>query len=121
MTKPFAVNIVIGQPPISNIEAKEAVDLALACAAFEQKVNLLFIDEGIFHLLKGQNQLFHDDKLHDRLLSALKFYDIQNIYAAKACLKRYALSEARLIDGVTLLSKHDIQAMLEQNQTTLIF
>ena len=46
------ISVIIHSPPFASIAGKEGVDLALVCAAFEQKVNLIFVGSGVLHLSK---------------------------------------------------------------------
>ena len=41
--------------PYGNNKAKLVMDAALAAAVFEQQVNFLFMDDGVFQLVQNQN------------------------------------------------------------------
>ena len=43
------------KPPYGNSLAREAIDIALATAAFDQALTLLFSEDGVFQLLDQQN------------------------------------------------------------------
>ena len=74
------INIVIHQTALTNASFKESIDLALVCAAFDQKVNLIFVDNGVYNLMTKQNYQSIGDKNHLDILKGLEFYDIENIY-----------------------------------------
>jgi tRNA 2-thiouridine synthesizing protein C len=113
--------IIISEPSISMVNSKEAIDIGLVCAAFDHKVNLVFVDQGVFHLLNNQMSEAIDDKLHDRQLKALPFYDIDTIYAETESLNEYSLVDCELIDTVEQVSRKNIRQMTEQSKQVFIF
>lgn len=46
--------LVLRRGPYGNALARASLDVALAAAAFEQDVHLLFMDDGVWQLLPGQ-------------------------------------------------------------------
>ncbi|MGL4834236.1 MAG: DsrE family protein, partial [Shewanella sp.] len=44
--------ILFRSAPHGTTKGREGLDLALLSASFEQEVSLLFVDEGILHLVK---------------------------------------------------------------------
>jgi len=115
------ISIVISQGPFARISGKEGVDLALVCAAFEQKVNLIFVDEGVFHLVKTQDADAIDDKTHDKQLQALAFYEIEHLYAESQSLRRYSMGHDDLLDAVELRSRDEIRQLCRQSKQTVTF
>ena len=47
--------LIITRRPPAHLAAREALDLALAAAAFGVPVGLLFMDDGVLQLRKGQD------------------------------------------------------------------
>lgn len=121
MQNNLSINIIISSPPFGLIDGKEGVDLALVCAAFEQDVNLIFVDEGIFHLIKNQNGDYFADKLHDKQLNALAFYDIESLYAEKESLQRFDLAPTSLLTNTILIDRLKINQFISTAQKTVIF
>jgi len=115
------VSIIISQPPISMIDTKEAIDLGLVFAAFEQSVNFIFINQGVLHLLNNQDTKAIDDKLHDRQLKALPFYEIETIYAEAESLAEYRLTSDHLIETVECLDTQSIHKLVNQSKQTFVF
>lgn len=112
---------MISSPPFSHIDGKEGLDLALVCAAFEQQVKLIFVDQGVLHLIDNQKSSAIDDKLHNKQLSALEFYDIEQIYAETESLKQYSLLEESLIANVTSLNRQAINKICINSQQVINF
>ena len=127
MTKPeptnkqTRTNIIIESPPFSTINGKEGVDLALVCAAFDQQINLIFADQGVFHLINSQDGAYIEDKLHDKQLNALEFYDIEKIYVESESLDELNLTKENLIENVSLLSRKTIRDFCDSSNQTVVF
>ena len=97
-------------PPYGHSIAREALDMALASAAFEQQVSLVFSQDAIFQLLNQQNSAKTEKKPHIGMINALPLYEIDDIYyLADDCSARSiaptalvphakALSSAQLAD-----------------------
>ena len=57
-------------------KAKLVIDAALAAAAFEQQVNFLFMDDGVFQLVQNQNAESISSKTIGRALETLELYGL---------------------------------------------
>ena len=101
-------NIIINQPASNGAEFKESVDLGLVCAAFEHQVNLIFVDLGVFNLLKKQNASLVSDKNHADILKGLEFYDIENLYVEKESLSKTGYELEDLIESVQIINAQEI-------------
>ncbi len=101
-------NIVISQAAFSGASFKEAIDLALVTAAFDQKITLIFVDEGIFNLIANQNATPIADITHTDILNGLEYYDIDEIWVEKESLQQAGVSPEQLIASVSLVSRQDI-------------
>ncbi len=117
----ITTSLIIQTPPIGTIAGKEGLDLALVCAAFEHKVNLIFADEGIFHLINSQKSDLFDDKNHDKQLKALEFYDIDKLYAEVESLVRFSLTAEHLLSDVEMLSSSQINSLISQSDKIFSF
>ncbi|MGX5201566.1 sulfurtransferase complex subunit TusC [Aliikangiella sp. IMCC44632] len=117
----MSTSIVIESPPFSRISAKEGVDLALVCAAFEQSVNLIFVEDGVYHLLNAQDDSAFPDKNHDKQLKSLEYYDIDNILVETESLQSRGLEVAQLIDKVSALSSAEIKTRVSESDQCLVF
>lgn len=95
--------------PYGNSLAKEALDAILAASAYDQDLSLLFMDDGVFQLLKNQTPLHIAQKSFSAILPALSLYEIDNIYVhAESMIKRkitiddFALDNLHVIDSTTV-------------------
>lgn len=78
--------------PYGTIYALESLEVVLIGAAFEQDVSLLFMDDGVFQLAKGQDTAGVEMKNFSPTYSALGDYDITKIYVCTDSLKERGLS-----------------------------
>ncbi|MET1257223.1 DsrE family protein [Aliikangiella maris] len=116
-----SITIIIQSPPFSCLTGKEGIDLGLVCATFEQKVNLVFNGQGIFHLLKTQEDSFFDNKNFDKQIAGLSFYDIEKVYAVSESLERYTISADNLIQDIICIDNKEFTKLSQQSQHTVIF
>ena len=102
--------IVVRRAPYGSSLARTALDTALAAAAFDQPVDLLFLGDGVLQLQAGQDTAALGLKNCGRLLASLPLYDIDKVYADAAAVERYGLPIDQTPVPAELL---DHQAMAE--------
>lgn len=78
--------------PYGTVYALESLEVVLIGAAFEQDVSLLFMDDGVFQIAKGQNTDGIEMKNFSPTYSALGDYDIKNIYVDKQSMEERGLT-----------------------------
>ena|SRR5690606_41125314 len=101
---------VFSQAPHQGLSAKEGFDFALACAAFDQHVDMFFTANGIYHLLKGQDCTALKSKNHSASIAAFELYGIETCYYNNKSL---------LESGLTLEDLMDIKAQPGDVQTLM--
>jgi len=84
--------------PYGTIYALESLEVVLIGAAFEQDVELAFIDDGVFQLTKGQDTKGIGVKNFSPTYKALGDYDVKKIYVEKESLEARGLSVDDLMD-----------------------
>jgi tRNA 2-thiouridine synthesizing protein C len=85
------VLVVIRRSPYGSSLAKASVDVALAMAAFEQAVDVLFMGEGVLQLVPDQDSRSLGLKNIERQLASLPLYDVNQIYVDAEAAARYNL------------------------------
>ncbi len=105
------INIVIRETALTSAHFKESIDLALVCAAFDQKVNLIFVDNGVYNLITKQNYHPLGDKNHLDILKGLEFYDIENVYVEQESIEIRKISKHKLIESCEVLSTNEIKML----------
>ncbi|MCB1687315.1 MAG: sulfurtransferase complex subunit TusC [Halioglobus sp.] len=104
--------IVMRQSPYGTSLAKAAVDVALATAAFDQLVDLLFVGDGVLQLLAGQDSQSLGKKNIGRQLASLPLYDINQVYFDAEAVSRYNLDMSSSPVTAKLLNPQEMQQLM---------
>lgn len=107
--------------PYGTIYAWESLEVVLIGAAFEQDVSLLFMDDGVFQLTKGQDTKGIGMKNFSSTYKALEMYDVEKIYVDAESLQARGLSEEDLIIDVQVLDSAGVRDLLESQDVLLNF
>jgi tRNA 2-thiouridine synthesizing protein C len=78
--------------PYGTVYALESLEVVLIGAAFEQEVQLVFVDDGVYQLTKGQATDGIGMKNFSKTYSALGDYDVNQIYVDEQSLKDRGLT-----------------------------
>ncbi|ORU90899.1 MAG: hypothetical protein A6F71_08120 [Cycloclasticus sp. symbiont of Poecilosclerida sp. M] len=99
------VSFVFDKPLHGRVLAQEFFDVLLMAAAFDQKVSLYFMADGVFSLLKNQVPEMLDMKNNSPLLEALAIYDVDNLYIEKESMDDRGIQNEQLILALEVLSQ----------------
>ncbi len=113
--------ICIRSAPHGQAHGRNALDIALTGATFEQNISLLFLDDGIYQLKDQQQPAAIGLKNFAATYKALPLYDINAIYVAIDSLILRQINVQELLLPVQLIEQHAIQALLAQQDTILNF
>lgn len=113
--------LVCRQPPYGNALARAALDMALAAAAFEQRVSLLFMGDGVWQLQRGQDGVAICQKDFDRQLAALPLYDVSTIYVDAEALKQRGMEPSLLVLDAMPLTAQEMGRLMERHDLVLNF
>jgi tRNA 2-thiouridine synthesizing protein C len=114
--------IISRRPPYGSNLSREALDVALAAAVYDQEIGILFMDDGVFQLLENQNPEDIEQKNIASILPALSLYGIDTIYVHKESLEDRALKRNELVlDGIKILTNDDVKKLLDQQDHLLSF
>ena len=112
---------VCRRPPYGSSLAREALDVALAAAAFDQPVALLFLGDGVLQLLPQQQAPGIDQKPLDKQLAALPLYDVDKLYVDSEALHARQLQPADLALPAQPLTPGEITVLLAEHDVVLGF
>ena len=121
--------------PYGTVYALESLEVVLIGAAFEQDVQLLFMDDGVFQIAKGQDTAESGMKNFSPTYSALGDYEVTKMYVDKESLEERGLTVDDLIplvwededddyaekDSIILVSRAEIAALMEEQDVVLSF
>lgn len=113
--------VVIQSSPYGTTNAKDALDVLLTLAAFEQEPGLLLQGSGVSMLGLDTQGAF---KQPGKMLAALPMYDVETLYLDKDALDRYAIP-AHQVNACPLdcelLDQPAIGKLMAQYQHVLVF
>jgi tRNA 2-thiouridine synthesizing protein C len=107
INEPQRILWIIDTLPLSSEKAREDLDFIFMLAAFEIKMTLLFIHEGVFQLL-DTDHLRIQQRAFTPLLKAYQDYEIENIYVLQESLTQFNLSTQDFTLPISCLHEKDI-------------
>jgi tRNA 2-thiouridine synthesizing protein C len=84
--------------PYGTIYALEALEVVLISAAFEQDVSVVFLDDGVYQLVKGQDTSGIGMKNFSPTFRALGDYEVTKLYVEKESLDERGLKPTDLME-----------------------
>jgi tRNA 2-thiouridine synthesizing protein C len=115
------VMFVNRKAPYGTIYALESLEVVLITATFDQDVSLVFLDDGVYELLKGQNTQAIGIKNFSPTYRALDGYDVEKLYVERESLEARGLSEDQLLVDVEVLSSPEMGELMAQQDVVLSF
>jgi len=106
--------IVSRSAPWTTSTAREALDIALSAAAFDLQAALLFLDDGVFQLLAGQQASRLEQKDLSANLKALPLFGIEQCYGAKSSLIERGLQDSLLNLELQWLDDKEVTELFAQ-------
>tara|TARA_R110002072_G_scaffold4663_3_gene32410 strand:- start:17026 stop:17391 length:366 start_codon:yes stop_codon:yes gene_type:complete len=113
------ITLLIRQPPYGSSSAKAALDMALSAAVFEQQVQLIFVDDGVFQLLPDQAPQAILAKNTSAALTALPLYGIDTIYADDTSLAQRNIDRDALPALVRRINQQEISRLIHDSDVVL--
>lgn len=107
--------------PYGTIYALESLEVVLITATFDQDVSLVFIDDGVYELVKGQQTKGIGIKNFSPSYRALEGYDVEKLYVDRASLSARGLSEQDLLVPVEVLDATQMGQLMAQQDVILSF
>ena len=107
--------------PYGTIYALESLEVVLISAAFDQDVSLVFMDDGIYQVVKGQHTKAIDVKNFSPTYRALEGYDIEKLYVDKDSLDQRGLTEDDLLVDVQVLDAAGMAKLMAEQDVVLSF
>jgi len=113
--------LICRRAPYGQALAREALDVALTAATFDQQVALLFMGDGVLQLLKAQQPAAIAQKALDKQLAALPLYDVETIYVEADALQTLGLALSDLVLPAQPLSAAAIAEQIAAHDIVLGF
>ena len=114
------LTVLITHAPYDGTLARSGLDAALAAAAFEQPVQLIFSGHGVYNLLE-QDTTVTGTRNISKLIASLPLYDIEPIYIEASALKQFGIHRASLPAGVQVMDNAAIALLLARSDHVVNF
>ncbi|MCG8413708.1 MAG: sulfurtransferase complex subunit TusC [Pseudomonadales bacterium] len=101
--------------PYGSNRPQLCLDAALATAVFEQTVNYIFIDDGVYQLLKDQNAEPIRSKTLGNAMQTLELYGIEQVFVDKESLSERGLTADDLLLPAASVDATDIAELLDSS------
>ncbi len=98
--------------PYGTVYALESLETVLISAAFDQDVSVVFADDGVFQLKKGQDTTGINMKNFSPTFRALEGYDVEKLYVEKESLEARGLTEDDLVVDVEVLNSEELSKIM---------
>ncbi|WP_422767134.1 sulfurtransferase complex subunit TusC [Photobacterium leiognathi subsp. mandapamensis] len=116
-----SLGFVFRTPPHGSNSGREGLDAVLASSAYTEELELYFIDDGIFQLLKQQQPQAILSRDYIATFKMLELYDIENIYVSAESLEARGLTADDLLIDVIALEKQALVEKMHQCRQLLSF
>ena len=107
--------------PYGTIYALESLEVVLIGAAFDQDVSLVFMDDGVYQLKKGQDTKATEMKNFSPTYRALEMYDVEKLFVSKDSMDERGLVVDDLIVPVEVLDASQLADLMEEQDVILTF
>jgi tRNA 2-thiouridine synthesizing protein C len=107
--------------PYGTVYALESLEVVLITAAFDQDVSLVFSDDGVYQIKKGQSTDGIGMKNFSPTYRALEGYDVEKLYVDKESLDERGLTEDDLLVDVEVISRAKMADLMDEQDVVLSF
>ena len=107
--------------PYGTVYALESLEVVLITAAFDQDVSLVFSDDGIYQIKKGQSTDGIGMKNFSPTYRALEGYDVEKLYVDKESMDERGLTADDLLVDVEIISRAEMADLMDDQDVVMSF
>ena len=107
--------------PYGTVYALEALEVVLISAAFDQDVSMVFLDDGVYELVTGQQTKAIEVKNFSPAYRALDGYDIEKLYVDADSLAARGLTADNLLVPVEVLNAAQMAELMDAQDVVISF
>jgi tRNA 2-thiouridine synthesizing protein C len=107
--------------PYGTIYALESLEVVLIAATFDQDVSLVFLDDGVYELVKGQQTQGIGLKNFSPTYRALDGYDVEKLYVERESLQARGLTKDDLLVDVEVIDSARMAELMQEQDVVLSF
>lgn len=105
--------------PYGTVYALESLEVVLISAAFDQNISLVFMDDGVYQIVKNQDTDAINMKNFSRTYRALEGYDVEKLYVEKESMEARGLSEDDLLVDVEILNSQELGDLMDAQDVVI--
>jgi tRNA 2-thiouridine synthesizing protein C len=105
--------------PYCSSRARDAVDVAMACAAFDQQVTLLYIGDGVLGLLANQQPANDLGRSLEKLLGALRDYGLEQVHVEQEALTERGIRDGDLSIPIRRITRAELAGLYAAHDVVL--
>lgn len=105
--------------PYGTIYALEGLEMVLITGAFDQDVTVLFVDDGVFQIVKGHDTKAVNMKNFSPTFRALEGYDIDKLYVEKESIEARGLTPEDFVVPVKVASAAELAGMMAEQHVII--
>ncbi|MEM7254152.1 MAG: sulfurtransferase complex subunit TusC [Pseudomonadota bacterium] len=109
------------QSPHRTLSGLEGLDVILTAAAFEQRVTVAFVDDGVWQLKSHQAPEQIGRKNFAKGYRALEHYDVERVVVDADSLTARGLVAKDLLMPVEVLGRDELSALIDSQDVVLTF
>lgn len=107
--------------PYGTVYALESLEVVLITAAFDQDVSLVFSDDGVYQIKKGQVTDGIGMKNFSPTYRALEGYDVEKLYVDKESMDERGLTQDDLLVDVEIISRAKMADLMDDQDVVMSF
>ncbi len=107
--------------PYGTIYALEGLEVVLTAAAFDQDVSMVFLDDGVYQIIKGHDSKGINMKNFSPTYRALEGYDVEKLFVEKESLEARGLTADDLVVPVEVLCSAELAELMNDQDVVVTF
>ncbi|MBF0170000.1 MAG: sulfurtransferase complex subunit TusC [Nitrospinae bacterium] len=113
------IMFLMRQAPHGGIYSYEGLETILIFAAFEQDLSMVFVGDGVFALVKGQDTTGIGIKGYIKTYGVLEDYGVEHMYVDKASMEARGLTTDDFAVPVEVVDAATISALMEEQHAVI--
>lgn len=105
--------------PYGTIYALEGLEMVLITGAFDQDVTVVFLDDGVFQIVKGQDTKAVNMKNFSPTFRALEGYDIDKLYVEKESIEARGLKPEDFVVPVKIATADELAGLMAEQHVII--
>jgi tRNA 2-thiouridine synthesizing protein C len=112
---------IMKKSPYGSTYPQEGLEVILIMAAYDQIINVLFTDDGVYCLKKGQDTTGLKVKEFSSTFKVLPSYGVENLFVDKQSMEERGLKESDFLTKVTIVDSDEMREFIREQDVVLPF